>query len=87
MAVRSEVGLALPTVSVDNVPGLVPARFAIRRVGAVCPGGLHIGSCYLTASVGVTAQCNLKLLEAIAFVLSRIRGPWLLAGDWNCTPQ
>ena len=56
-------------------------------MGAVCPGGLHLGSCYLTSAVGVSAQCNLKLLEAIAFVLSRIRGPWLLAGDWNCTPQ
>ena len=87
VAVRTEVGLAQPAVTIDNATGPEPSRVGIRRIGAVCPGGLHVGSCYLTSAVGVTASCNLKLLESLAFVLSRIRGPWVLAGDWNCTPQ
>lgn len=87
IAVKSHVGLAKPTVVTDGVAGLEPARFGLRRIGAVCPGGLHAGSCYLTSAVGIAAPCNLRLLEAIAFALAQLEGPWLLAGDWNCSPQ
>lgn len=87
MAVKSHVGLARPSVITEGVLGLEPSTFGLRRIGAVCPGGLHAGSCYLTSAVGVTAPCNLRLLEAIAFVLTKLKGPWWLAGDWNCTPQ
>ena len=86
-AVKPHVGMALATVPTDGVQGLDPARFGLRRVGAMCPGGVHIGSCYLTSAVGVSAQCNLRLLEAMSFVLTRLNGPWIVAGDWNCTPE
>ena len=85
-AVKPHTGLSLPAVALDAIAGLDGARFGLRRVGGICPGWLHVGSCYLTSAVGVTAQCNLKLLEGMAFALGQLRGPWIVGGDWNCTP-
>ena len=61
-------------------------RIAACHVGAVCRGGFHILSVYLWHSEGLTAR-NLHLLQTLAQVISRLRGPWLLAGDFNITPQ
>ena len=35
---------------------------------------------------GVGTKCNLDLLDTIAFTLGGLVGPWILGGDWNCTP-
>ena len=32
-------------------------------------------------------QCNLDLLESIAFTLASLVGPWIIGGCWNCTPD
>ena len=36
---------------------------------------------------GVSAQCNLDLLDSMAFTILGLVGPWIIGGDWNCTPQ
>ena len=38
------------------------------------------------SGVGIAAKCNLDLLDSMAFTLSGLVGPWILGGDWNCTP-
>ena len=48
--------------------------------------GMHCGTPYMFCGVGVTAKCNLDLLESMAFALSGLTGPWILGGGWNCTP-
>ena len=53
-------------------------------------GGVHCGSPYLYSMKGkggVQAQCNLDMLDSMAFTLNGLVGPWILGGDWNCTPQ
>ena len=50
-------------------------------------GGINYGSCYLHSSLGITARANMDLLQSIAAVLSTVEGPWVLGGDWNCTPE
>lgn len=62
-------------------------RFTVRRVGAICRGGLHLGSTYLTSAVGVGAKCNLDHLQTMAHTLNILIGPWCVGGDWNCTPE
>jgi len=53
-------------------------------------GGVHCGSPYLYSMVGkggIQAQCNLDMLDSMAFTLNGLVGPWILGGDWNCSPQ
>ena len=52
----------------------------------MCKGGVHLCSVYLFSQVGVAAKCSLDLLESIAFTLASLVGPWIIGGDWNCTP-
>ena len=52
-------------------------------------GGVHCGTPYLHSMIGkggVRAKCNIDLLDSIAFTFSELVGPWMLGGDWNCTP-
>ena len=62
-------------------------RFLLSKVLAVCKHGIHVGTAYLQDCIGPSAPPNLKTLDYIASVLSIIRGPWVLGGDFNCTPQ
>jgi hypothetical protein len=62
-------------------------RFRMKQLGAVCRGGIDFGSCYLHSSIGIAAKKNLDLLHKIAGVLRQLAGPWILAGDFNGTPE
>ena len=59
----------------------------MKRLAAMGKGGLHLGWVYLHSTVGVTAKRNLDLLETVAFTLASLVGPWIVGGDWNCTPD
>ena len=88
-AVKPHVGMSLATVDTGIIEGIDPARFGLRRLGAICPGGIHVGSCYLTSAVGVSAPCNLRLLEAMGFALqmtSLPRGGCSWWGEWSSPP-
>ena len=50
-------------------------------------GGTHLGSVYLQHKIGIKAAANIALLEHIAACLRTIKGPWLIGGDFNGTPQ
>ena len=53
-------------------------------------GGVHFGSPYMFSMIGkggIRAKCNLDLLDSMAFTLTSLVGPWIIAGDWNCTPE
>ena len=68
-------------------PKLLNQRFVLKHVAAVCRGGVHIGSCYLTScSAGVKDKRNLDTLHHMAGVLDSLKGPCAIGGDWNCTP-
>ena len=62
-------------------------HFTMNRVGAMGKGGCHLGTPYCFSGVGITHKSNLDLLESMAHTLSGLIGPWILGGDWNCTPQ
>ena len=84
IAARSAYGMTVHELG--EIPECAEGRIAACHVGAVCKGGFHILSVYLWHSEGLSAR-NLDLLQTLAQVISRLRGPWLLAGDFNFTPQ
>ena len=46
-------------------------------------GGDHFGSPYLFSmrgKGGIKAQCNLDMLDSMAFTLNGLVGPWILGG-------
>ena len=61
-------------------------RVQLRHWSGVCRGGVHLVTVYLYDGEGLSRR-NLDILQELAFVLSRLRGPWILAGDFNLTPE
>ena len=84
VGVRQHIGLGLPSFghAFNGSP-----RFQLRKMGAICKGGLHIGSAYLQDVVGPTDPANLAILDEIAGCLNVLRGPWVIGGDFNMSPE
>ena len=84
IAVRAHFGIArspyTPPCDIDT------SRIIVRWVGTLCRGGVHLISVYLFFGEGLSCR-NIDLLQAIAGVICELRGPWILAGDFNITPQ
>lgn len=86
VAVRSHLGMRNTDFDDSEWPQLA-GRYSMKWLGAVCKGGIGLGSCYLHSKIGVGAKLNLDLLHAIGAALSRAGERWILAGDFNCTPE
>ena len=84
VAARSHFGLArspgIPAIEVDR------SRIIVRWLGTVCRGGIHLVSVYLYFGEGLS-QRNIDLMQSIAGIVGELRGPWILAGDFNLTPE
>ena len=83
---RSHIGLSIGAAQLDDIQKLHTGRFQLRKAGCICRGGVHLGSPYLHSGIGIQAKSNLDLLHLMAAALSAVSGPWILGGDWNCTP-
>ena len=44
------------------------------------------GSAYFHDTIGPDVKLNCELRRTIAFTTTSLKGPWILAADWNCTP-
>ena len=87
VVVRNYIGMSTPKAVEASQCLHARGHFAMKRVAAMVKGGIHCGSAYLFSGVGVAAKCNLDLLDTMAFTLSGLVGPWIVGGDWNCTPE
>lgn len=61
-------------------------RQGFAHFNGCCRGGIHCGSVWMKDSEGLSAT-NLRLLANLASSIGRLRGPWLLGGDWNMEPS
>ena len=61
-------------------------RIGAAWLGAVQKGGVHFVTVYLKDGEGIS-QTNQAILTELAAYLGTIRGPWIVGGDWNVTPQ
>ena len=84
IAARAHIGMGL----IPHLPWFanLDSRLHVRHVAGVCRGGIYVLSAYFWSSIGI-AERNMALLKSIAFLIRRLRGPWLLAADWNFSPQ
>ena len=84
VAVRSHLGHAKsPLWHGDS---RLEHRVKFSWMGGIIRGGLHLVSAYFWTAEGLS-QRNLALLDSLAKALRRLHGPWVLAADWNFTPQ
>ena len=60
-------------------------RISHAWTSVVCRGGIHIVSIYLKHTEELSPD-NLAILDAAAQLIDSLRGPWLLAGDFNMEP-
>ncbi|CAK0861050.1 unnamed protein product, partial [Prorocentrum cordatum] len=70
----------------DLVADGLQHRLQAAWLGAVMKGGLHLCSIWLFHSRGVS-ESNLHILAEAAALLGTLSGPWVIAGDWNITPD
>ena len=88
VATRSCMGMAKPR-HIDDAMGMfheLSSRVHVRWVGSICRGGIYIITVYLFHSEGLSTR-NLDLLQSLAALISRLKGPWVVAGDFNLQPQ
>ena len=48
---------------------------------------LAIGNVYLESGNGPGARANPAILAVLIMALQELQQPWMVAGDWNCSPQ
>ena len=84
VAVRSHIGHSDPVKMPWHEE--LNSRVRVSWINAVCSGGFFLVSLYLWHSEGMS-QRNLSLLQHLAWVLKRLRGPWIIGADWNLTPD
>ena len=81
--VRSHIGL-------DHADGTahedIHPRVQLHKVGAVCNGGVHIGTVYLHDRFGPIHLSNVDVLDFAARRFSLLSGPWVLWVDFICNP-
>ena len=82
VAIRSNLGMSRPPFDCDCG---IDARFMLRWAGTLIRGGFFLGSIYLRTTEGLSAA-NLDILHKAAGVLARVKGQWVVGGDWN-TPE
>ena len=57
-------------------------RIAVAWVAGFVKGGVHFISLYLKDGEGLS-DGNMEILQEVATVIRQLKGPWVLAGDWN----
>ena len=62
------------------------SRVVITHLGAVCKGGIFLVSVYLWCSEGASTR-NLEILQAVGQRIRQLRGPWVMAADFNLAPD
>ncbi len=86
IAVRRHVGMSGQVDALIESFHSLRGRVAIRRMAAVCRGGLALVSVYFHDAPGIPPE-NVEMMRDLAVVLAAIQGPWVLAADWNMEPE
>ena len=88
IAAKRHIGLAPPDgrESFDCSPEASQGKLAAAWVDGVLRGGLLLMSAYLWNVEGATER-NLGILRAAGEEVAKYGGPWIIAGDFNMTPE
>ena len=86
VACRQHIGMST-SCEEEDLPKSLQGRFAVKHIGAMCKGGFHLASGYLHSSLGIKHKHNMDWLQDASVVLKTLNGPWILAADFNATPE
>jgi endonuclease/exonuclease/phosphatase family metal-dependent hydrolase len=86
VASRLHIGLGKSAAGDLPVSEQIRNRFGIVHVEGGFKGGFHLATIYCHTKIGIKAKSNLDLLEEAGACLRTLNGPWVLCGDFNCTP-
>ena len=63
-------------------------RILLRHIHGFLPGGILCGSIYLPLQRGATGTGeHLESILLLGGFLAKWGRPFIIGGDWNCTPQ
>ena len=85
-AVLARQGIGLATAPPKTIPDFCSHRISLAWAAGVTKEGIHLMSIYLICSVGMNAA-NKLICECAAVAIRAIKGPWVIGGDWNMTPE
>ncbi len=84
VATRRHIGMAVPRgVAVAQE---FASRISMAWVGGMVAGGFVMFSVYLYPSEGMTPR-NQAVLDEVARIAALLRCPWIMAADWQMTPE
>ena len=87
IATRGSINMGLPAGERHDIsPGESQGRLALAWSEGIVRGGMIVMSTYLWHSEGMTVR-NRAILEQAGLQAKKFKGPWLLAGDMNMTPE
>lgn len=86
VACRQHIGMST-SCEEEDLPKSLQGRFAVKHIGAMCKGGFRLASGYLHSSLGIKHKRNMDWLQDASVVLKTLNGPWILAADFNATPE
>ena len=81
-AVLAARGMGIAPPPGLSVKGEFQHRIAVAWVAGFVKGGIHFISIYLKDGEGLS-DGNMEILHEVASVIRQLKGPWVLAGDWN----
>ena len=83
VAILARRGIGIRPLDVVKVEHQYRQTFA--HFNGCCRGGINCGSVWLKDMEGLS-DTNMSLLSNLVASIGRLRGPWLLGGDWNMDP-
>ena len=78
------MGIRPPTTLLNSV--LVDGRIVARHIHGFLPGGILAICVYMHLPRG-SAQLHTETVQRLGAFLARMDRPFIVAGDWNCTPS
>ena len=79
-------GIGIAPILPKSIPDEARYRISGAWIGAVLKGGIYSFTVYLRHSEGLSPE-NMVLLDYTAAALGALKGPWVIGGDWNLSPQ
>jgi len=86
VAIMAKKHIGFSSAASDSINARLRSRISTAWVNTSRKGGLHVISVYLWTSEGMSPR-NIEIMTEISKLTKIIRGPWVIAGDFNVNPD
>ena len=87
------VGVAAPTfiglgaAKVEPTTDVLRSRIKMAWLPTILRGGVHLVSVYFWTKEPLHSPRNAAILETLTQMLDNVSGPWIVAADWQNSPE